>query len=259
MNQASVIAGERRHDPVVTDFEVRPATYPEGHWLNRYWLVGARVMARFIQSVPFYRFVLRAAPEAQALLAKGRPAVFACTHQDVLDCFNGLPRLVRDRNLVAMTSPSRDGGLAAIVLRALGYEVVRGSSACRGGEALIQMRNRVRGGASAVFACDGPKAPLGDVKPGVVYLARGARVPVVPMRAWGMERLRFHRSWTKLSMSVPLFPVGFFLGAPIDVGLESESVRPCQIEIARSLADLARKASVWCEEPPIAPFSVAGE
>ena len=25
------------HKPTVTDFKVRPATYPEGHWMNRFW------------------------------------------------------------------------------------------------------------------------------------------------------------------------------------------------------------------------------
>ncbi|MCI0636991.1 MAG: DUF374 domain-containing protein, partial [Actinobacteria bacterium] len=125
------------HEPTVTNFQVRPTTYPEGHWMNRFWGPIVRGAIAVVVRVPFYRYVLRAGPDAERLLATGAPVVFACTHQDMLDCFNGLPRVMRDRRLATMASYSRDGNLSTMCLQALGYEVVRGSSSHGGGEALV--------------------------------------------------------------------------------------------------------------------------
>ena len=33
-----------RHQPVVTDFRVRQPTYPDGHWMNRFWWPLARIV-----------------------------------------------------------------------------------------------------------------------------------------------------------------------------------------------------------------------
>ena len=139
------------HKPTVTDFEVRPATYPEGHWMNRFWGPIVRGTIAIAVRVPFYRYILRAGPDAQRLLATGRPVVFACLHQDMLDCFNGLPRVMRDRRFATMASYSRDGNLSTMCLQALGYEVVRGSSSHGGGEALVMLKGLFGAGSSITY------------------------------------------------------------------------------------------------------------
>jgi len=248
-----------KHQPVVTNFRVRPITYPEGHWMNRFWGPLARGLMSVVGRFPFYRYVLRGAPEAQALLAEGTPALFTCTHQDMFDCFNGLPRLLQGRPLTAMVSYSRDGGLAALGLRMLGYDLVRGSSSRGGGEGLMMLRASLASGSSVVMACDGPKAPLGDVKPGIVRLAATAGVPIVPVRAWGLNRWVMRRSWTRAAVSTPFLPVVLCLGAPVHVPEGCTETRPYQVRIARSLADLAVWASAWANGPRVAPFDVAQE
>jgi len=246
-----------KHRPVVTNFKVRPVTYPDGHWMNRFWPSLARGLLAVAARVPFYRYILRTDDEAGAFLASGKPAVFACVHQDIFDCYNGLPRLLQDRPLAAIVSYSRDGGLAAMGLKMLGYHVVRGSSSHGGGEGLVMLRSALGDGMSVVMATDGPKAPLGDVKPGVVRLASSAGVPVLPIRAWGLNRLRFRHSWTSASISLPFLPVVFCIGAPIEVPPEVGDARPYQLRIAQGVADLAAAASVWANGPARAPFKVA--
>jgi lysophospholipid acyltransferase (LPLAT)-like uncharacterized protein len=244
------------HRPVVTHFKVRPPTFPQGHWMNRFWGPILRPIATVLCRVPLYRYVLRADAGARAFLATGKPAVFATLHQDSFDTYNGLPRLERNRRFCAMVSYSRDGGLAAFGLRLLGYEVARGSSSHGGGEGLLMLRACLNSGLSAVMVCDGPKAPLGDVKPGTIRLAASAGVPILPVRSWGIARLRFHRSWSKAALSLPMAPVGIFVGAPIEVPAEISDTRPYQLALARSIAALAREASVWAGGPAVAPFVV---
>ena len=247
------------HKPTVTDFEVRPATYPEGHWMNRFWGPIVKSAIAVVVRVPFYRYVLRAGPDARRLLDTGKPVVFACLHQDMLDCFNGLPRVMKGRKLATMASYSRDGNLSTMCLQALGYQVVRGSSSHGGGEALVMLKSLYGAGSSIVLACDGPRAPLGDVKPGTIHLAARLEAPILPVRAWGLQRLSSRRAWSKATISAPFLPVVLCVGEPIHVAQPLEDPRPYQLRLAGALAELAEWASQWANGPRRAPFTVAAE
>jgi len=249
----------RRHQPVVTGFKVRAATYPDGHWMNRFWPSLARATMDVIARIPFYRYILRAHPDVEDLLDTDGPVIFACIHQDIFDCYNGLPRLLQDRALGAMVSFSRDGSMAAMGLRTIGYDVVRGSSSLGGGEGLLALRGHLAAGTSIVMACDGPQAPLGDVKAGVIRLAAVAGVPVIPIRAWGKAQYRLVRSWSKLSVSLPFNPVVVCMGKPVHVPRELTDTRPYQIAVAKSILSLAEWAYAWAGQAPIAPFKVADQ
>jgi lysophospholipid acyltransferase (LPLAT)-like uncharacterized protein len=177
----------------------------------------------------------------------------------MLDCFNGLPRVMKDRKLATMASYSRDGNLSTMCLQALGYEVVRGSSSHGGGEALVMLKGLHASGCSIALACDGPRAPLGDVKPGTIHLAAHLEAPILPVRAWGLQRLRSRRAWSRATVSAPFLPVVLCVGEPIDVKQPLGDPRPYQLKVAAALADLAEWASQWANGPRHAPFTVARE
>ncbi|MGQ0615137.1 MAG: DUF374 domain-containing protein [Planctomycetaceae bacterium] len=247
------------HEPVVTGFTVRPPTFPHGHWMNRFWGPLARGVAQIIARAPLYRYILRAPPGTRSFLKSGKAAIFACLHQDQADCFLALPRLFPSRRLVSLSSYSRDGGMAAYALTLMGYEVARGSSSHGGGEGLLMLRASLAAGQSAVLSCDGPRAPLGDVKPGVVRLAASARVPILPTRAWGLARVQLRRSWARSVFTFPFSPVLVCIGAPVEVPEEVRETRPYQIAVARSIAGMAAVAAAWAGGPPRAPFTPAEE
>jgi len=160
---------------------------------------------------------------------------------------------------ISTGSPIRLSGVPAVerFLSGLGYEIVRGSSSRGGGEGLVLLRAAVKSGTSVLMACDGPKAPLGDVKPGVVRLAATSGAPIVPIRAWGTNRLTFGRSWTKAVVTVPFHPVAVCLGEPIEIPEDRIDTRPYQLEVARGIADLASWASLWANGAGTPPFTVA--
>lgn len=245
------------HEPVVKGYTVRPATFPEGHWMNRYWGTIVRAVLFFVRRASFFRHTLLAGKGARDLLSRGGPVIFACLHQDLIATCNALPRLFPRRRIAAITSLSRDGDLAATGLRALGYHVVRGSSTRGGNEALLALYACVRDGSSLFFVCDGPKAPLGDVKPGVVRLAALTGAPIVPVRSWAHAQLVSRRSWAKSALPVPGQTVGVFLGDPVEVPKDSGDPRPWQVRLARAFRDLAVRSSAWAGGPRRAPFTVA--
>jgi hypothetical protein len=227
--------------------------------MNRYWGGLTRLLTFFVRRVPFYRHVLHAPDSTLALLDGGAPVIFAVVHQDIFATFNALPRVLPRRPLTAMVSLSRDGGLAALGLEALGYEVARGSSSRGGGEGLLTLKSRVAAGVSVLMVCDGPKGPLGDVKEGIVRLASTTRAPIVPVRSWAQLQLLFRRSWTRAALPVPFQTVRVALGEPIAVPERCTEARAFQLRIARAIADLAADAQAWAHGIRARPFTVASD
>ena len=63
-----------------------------------------------------------------------------------------------------MISYSRDGDLVAEAGGRVGINAVRGSSKRGGAAAALEMIDKVKAGASAFLAVDGPRGPVGIVK-----------------------------------------------------------------------------------------------
>ena len=88
-----------------------------------------------------------------------------------------------------MISRSADGDLISAVTRWGGWRPVRGSSSRGGMAALKIMIRHLRQYRMGMHILDGPRGPRGEVKPGVIQLARAADAVLVPFylttdRAW---------------------------------------------------------------------------
>lgn len=123
----------------------------------------------------------------------------------------------RRRPTVVLVSLSRDGALQARALAVQGLRVVRGSSSrggARGLAALVRVMRRT--GADAAFAVDGPRGPLGHVKPGVVAAARATGAWIVPMAGRTRRGILLRRAWDRFAVAWPFTRVDVVLGAPIE-------------------------------------------
>jgi lysophospholipid acyltransferase (LPLAT)-like uncharacterized protein len=127
------------------------------------------------------------------------PVVFAFHHGRQF----GLLRYPHEGEVTVLSSLSRDGTLQARVLRALGYAVVRGSSSRGGAAGLLALVRCLRRGSAAALAVDGPRGPLGKVKPGVVGLAASTGATIVPVAASASRGWRLHRSWDRFFIPAP--------------------------------------------------------
>ena len=79
---------------------------------------------------------------------------------------------VPSRNLAAMVSASRDGGMLARVLEHFGMQPVRGSSSRRGPQALLELTNWAERGHDLAITPDGPRGPCYVIQDGVTALAQ---------------------------------------------------------------------------------------
>lgn len=130
--------------------------------------------------------------------------VLVLWHEHLPAC---IPAFAR-RRIGVLVSRSADGGLAAEACRRLGYRVFRGSGT-RG--ALSGLRALARGmgeagGGLAGMALDGPRGPRRRPKPGSLWLAEAAGVPVFPIAVKADFALRL-KTWDRCLLPLPFAKV----------------------------------------------------
>lgn len=119
----------------------------------------------------------------------------------------------RNRGITVMVSRSRDGGLVAALLSAMGFGTVRGSSSRNGAEAAMEMCS-ILGRGSCAITPDGPRGPAKTVKPGVLRIAARTGVPITAMGVAAWPRIRLS-SWDGFLIPLPWSRVAVAEGIPI--------------------------------------------
>ena len=100
-----------------------------------------------------------------------------------------LRRFFPNRHGAALISASRDGDLLADAIHRFGYQVVRGSSSRLGASAILQLTEILGSKRDVVITPDGPRGPVYDLGPGIIFLAQKSGAPVLPMN------LEYSRCW----------------------------------------------------------------
>ena len=124
-----------------------------------------------------------------------------------------LRRFFPDRRGAALISASRDGDLLADAIHRFGYEVVRGSSSRLGASAILQLTEMLGSRRDVVITPDGPRGPVYDLGPGIVFLAQKSGAPVLPMN---LEYSRCWRlgSWDRFIIPQPFTKVRVLISPP---------------------------------------------
>lgn len=159
-----------------------------------------------------------------------KPLLVGVWHNRILVlplCFEWFCR--RSRRLNILTSASRDGGLLSNLVSRFGMESVRGSSSRKSVSALRLLQKRLEEGSDVAITPDGPRGPLYEMNPGLVYLAAKSGVPVMTIRV-DYERYWELRSWDRFRIPKPFSRVHICFQKPVvindgdDAFLESQSV-----------------------------------
>lgn len=117
-----------------------------------------------------------------------------------------------------MASPSKDGELAAITIKKLGHQVIRGSSNKKSHEAMFEMISALKKGIPASLSIDGPRGPLYDVKAGIIEMARKTQTPIIAMAPIPKKYWSF-KSWDKFRLPKPFTTITVVYGDPLYVPL----------------------------------------
>jgi lysophospholipid acyltransferase (LPLAT)-like uncharacterized protein len=153
--------------------------------------------------------------EYDAVLARGERCIFVLWHARLL------PTLFthRGRGAAALVSRSRDGELVTRVIERLGFVAARGSSTRGGREGALEMVEWASRGHLLAVTPDGPRGPVGVLKPGVVWLAARTGWPVVPV-ACAARHAWVARSWDRFRVPWPFARVVVAYGEPVRVPRE---------------------------------------
>lgn len=127
-------------------------------------------------------------------------------------CFEWLCR--RSRRLNILTSASRDGELLTHLVARFGMESVRGSSSRKSVVALRLLQKRLEEGSDVAITPDGPRGPIYEISPGLIYLASKTGKPVMPIRV-DYEAFWELRSWDKFRIPKPFSRVHICFQAPV--------------------------------------------
>ena len=140
-----------------------------------------------------------------------------------------LRRFFPKRRGAALISASRDGDLLADVIQRFRYDVVRGSSSRLGASAIRQLTEVLASGCDVVITPDGPRGPVYELGPGIIFLAQKSGAAVLPINLEYSSCWRLG-SWDRFMVPRPFAKVRVMIDAPYRVG---SSVTPEEFEAER--------------------------
>ena len=183
-------------------------------------------------------------PETMDLLVSGQPVLYATWHCHLLyPLYVSRQYLAHLPPLVVMASPSRDGEFIAEVARGLGFLVCPGSRRKGGVQALQQMAGYLRQGHSGGLIADGSRGPARVAQKGIVFLAREAQAPIIPLAVAASLKVVFN-SWDRFELPLPFSRLTVLVGDPLRVpaGTRGPALELLRLELETRLNSLYRQS-----------------
>lgn len=122
-----------------------------------------------------------------------------------------------------MISQSKDGDIISNIASRCGWTPVRGSSSRGGIGALKNIIKTLRHSRLAVHVVDGPKGPMGKIKPGLIHLARTSNAAIVPFSV-SCDRAWFFNSWDRFMLPKPFAKVILKFGKLIKIDRDDDDI-----------------------------------
>jgi lysophospholipid acyltransferase (LPLAT)-like uncharacterized protein len=155
-------------------------------------------------------------PHDLVSFVRNQPVIFAIWHNRLLM----LPRVFDPsfptRQSFGLISASRDGDFIATFIERSGYGTIRGSSSRKGVLALRQLVDTLAAGDNVLLTPDGPRGPVYQVSPGIVFLAQKSGAPIVPIHLEYSSCWRL-KSWDRFVVPRPFAKLRAIFGAPLHI------------------------------------------
>jgi lysophospholipid acyltransferase (LPLAT)-like uncharacterized protein len=139
--------------------------------------------------------------------------IAALWHNRLLLISHVLKKFFPQRPGAGLISASRDGDLIADVTKRFGFDVVRGSSSRMGASALRELGEVLASGRDVLITPDGPRGPVYQLGPGIVFLAQRTGAPVIPVNMEYSSCWRV-KSWDRFIIPKPFSKIRVVIGEP---------------------------------------------
>ena len=152
------------------------------------------------------------------LIEKSQPFIICAWHQDIY--FSSW--LLKDFELTALISSSKDGEYINQILSGFGFRAVRGSSTRGGIGAMKQLVRCLKDGNAVAITPDGPQGPIHKIQEGIVALAKMTGVPIIPWRYEASSCWKLN-SWDSHKIPKPTTKIRSVFGQPLYVPKSASS------------------------------------
>jgi lysophospholipid acyltransferase (LPLAT)-like uncharacterized protein len=146
-----------------------------------------------------YRIKIIGGDIEKNIFRSGKFPIYISWHQRF---FPGIMFLSGRKPIAIIVSLSKDGDLISRIIELLGWYPVRGSSSKGGAKALRLVYEIMKKGYSLGHIVDGPRGPAGDVKPGLLVIAKTSGMPILPTIISAEKKWTFG-SWDKFIIPKP--------------------------------------------------------
>lgn len=123
---------------------------------------------------------------------------------------------------VGLASPTKDGELISVPLERYGTEMIRGSSDKESVKSLLRLIKKVKEGYTIGTPVDGPKGPIYEVKPGMLYIAQKSGKYLVPMGVAYEKAWIFQKAWDKFQLPKPFSKAVVVFGEPYIISPDAD-------------------------------------
>ncbi len=127
----------------------------------------------------------------------------------------------RGQKICSLISLSDDGEYIARVLPHFGMKAVRGSTTRGGARALIKLMNIAQAGYHPMLTPDGPRGPIYQVQPGILFLAKKTGLPIIPVGSALSCKIKVG-SWDRMRVPLPFGSTALTYGKAIYVTEQSD-------------------------------------
>ncbi len=172
-----------------------------GKWLRDKMLFGlVPVLARVMVDLLWFTMRVKIENEESILPfhAQRRGVVLGFWHDQMLLMI----KVYRGPGIRALMSASRDGAIAAAIMRRFGCGAVCGSSSRHGAAALKEMVQLVESGVDIGITPDGPRGPRHEMKAGVAQVGKLSGCPVF-LGSFACSRGHRFASWDRFVLPYP--------------------------------------------------------
>ena len=180
----------------------------------------------------------------QNVLKGGQVPIYASWHQRF---FAGITFFAKRKPISIMISQSKDGDFISKIVNRLGWTPVRGSSSRGGKKALRELKTLSKKGYKIAHIVDGPRGPLGVVKPGLLIISKVSEIPILPTITSSEKKWVF-RSWDRFIVPKPFSRVIIRFGDAINIpkNLQGPAFENKRSSIEETLKKLYRETdSLW--------------
>ncbi len=159
-----------------------------------------------------------------------------------------------------LISAHRDGQIISKVIGHHGIKTIAGSSSKGGKQALHTILKTLKAGHNIGITPDGPRGPRFQVNPGVIAIARMAKVDIIPL-TFSTSRRKVLNSWDRLILPLPFGRGVFIWGQPITYQDLKQKDKATEIttDLQQRLNTLCAEADTLCGHTPIEESTVVAQ